>query len=51
MQYLETRIYMACSRLQDSGEGAHREKLRENCGVGDGGGGVCDFVEMGNWSL
>ena len=34
MQYLESGIYIACSRLQDSGEEAHREKLHENCGVG-----------------
>ena len=38
MQYLESGIYIACSRLQDSGEEAHREKLHENCGVGGGGG-------------
>ena len=47
MQYLESGIYIACSRLQDSGEEAHREKLHENCGVGGGD----DFGEMGNWSL
>ena len=37
MQYLESGIYIACSRLQDSGEETHREKLHENCGVGAGG--------------
>ena len=34
MQYLESGIYIACSRLQDSGEEAHREKLHENWQMG-----------------
>ena len=51
MQYLESGIYIACSRLQDSGEETHREKLHENCGVEGGGGVGDDFGEMGNWSL